>query len=406
MEIRLRDIGKIREADIVIDGISVIAGENNTGKSTVGKALYSIFHSGYDAEKVLRSLRFNGILRSPTVSRFALSRAMGGMERDFANEVLQEYEAGRIISQSNVYELILKYIQDDKQISSVELLGDDIFDGLQIPDRELIRQRAGSIFAFEFDEQINNLKTENFGSIQLHIQDTNIEIIFVHNSIEKMDNLLEFYNDALYIDDPFVLHNQRGSLTDSGIGGYRRVLREYLQPVRQKNIVRDIRVEAMLEQIYKKINAVCEGNIGLERSRLVYKDGKTSINVDNLSAGLKSFVILKTLLQNEVLEYNGTVILDEPEIHLHPEWQLKFAELIVLLQKSFHLHILLNTHSPYFLNAIEAYSQKYGVVEKCRYYLAEDKEGYGYIEDVTNNTELIYKKLVHPLQVLEDIEND
>ena len=79
----------------------------------------------------------------------------------------------------------------------------------------------------------------------------------------------------------------------------------------------------------------------------------------NLSTGLKSFVIIKRLLENGNIDENGTIILDEPEIHLHPEWQLKFAEIIVLMQKEFNTNILLNTHSPYFLNAIEVYSRKY-----------------------------------------------
>ena len=39
------------------------------------------------------------------------------------------------------------------------------------------------------------------------------------------------------------------------------------------------------------------------------------------------------------------MILDEPEIHLHPEWQLAYAELIVLLEKKFDLSIVVTTHS-------------------------------------------------------------
>ena len=75
---------------------------------------------------------------------------------------------------------------------------------------------------------------------------------------------------------------------------------------------------------------------------------------------------------NSYIKTRGVIILDEPEIHLHPEWQLLFAELIVLLHKEFGLHILLNTHSPYFLNAIEVYSAKYQVADKCKYYLTEN----------------------------------
>ena len=44
MELYLRNIGKIAEASVRIDGISVIAGENDTGKSTIGRVLFSTFN--------------------------------------------------------------------------------------------------------------------------------------------------------------------------------------------------------------------------------------------------------------------------------------------------------------------------------------------------------------------------
>lgn len=46
MRIKLENITKIDKADVVVDGITVIAGENSSGKSTVGRVLYSIFDCG------------------------------------------------------------------------------------------------------------------------------------------------------------------------------------------------------------------------------------------------------------------------------------------------------------------------------------------------------------------------
>ena len=40
MKLKVNNFAKIKEADIIIDGITVIAGENNTGKSTIGKILF------------------------------------------------------------------------------------------------------------------------------------------------------------------------------------------------------------------------------------------------------------------------------------------------------------------------------------------------------------------------------
>ena len=77
------------------------------------------------------------------------------------------------------------------------------------------------------------------------------------------------------------------------------------------------------------------------------EEDEKKLNIVNYSSGMKTFYLIKSLLEKGVIRENGTLILDEPEVHLHPEWQLKFAEIIVLLQKEFGLHILINTHSPY-----------------------------------------------------------
>lgn len=59
MRFIIKNIGKLTSADIDIDGIAVIAGENNTGKSTISKSLYSVFRGLYDIEsRVKEEKRF------------------------------------------------------------------------------------------------------------------------------------------------------------------------------------------------------------------------------------------------------------------------------------------------------------------------------------------------------------
>lgn len=50
MRLNIKNFAKIKDADIIIDGITIIAGENNTGKSTVGKVLFSLFNSLQDID--------------------------------------------------------------------------------------------------------------------------------------------------------------------------------------------------------------------------------------------------------------------------------------------------------------------------------------------------------------------
>ena len=61
MRLNLENIGKIKEATIDMQGITVIAGENNTGKSTVGKALFAIFNSFYEIQNQIYKERLQSI---------------------------------------------------------------------------------------------------------------------------------------------------------------------------------------------------------------------------------------------------------------------------------------------------------------------------------------------------------
>jgi len=56
----INNIGKLKNAKVEIKGITVIAGENDTGKSTVGKILFSVFNSFYKLnEKIIKLKKTN-----------------------------------------------------------------------------------------------------------------------------------------------------------------------------------------------------------------------------------------------------------------------------------------------------------------------------------------------------------
>ena len=65
----------------------------------------------------------------------------------------------------------------------------------------------------------------------------------------------------------------------------------------------------------------------------------------------------------------------EPEAHLHPSWQNKFAEVIVLLVKLLNVNILLTSHSPkFFVLAIDAYMRKYEINAEDKFYQTKQFE--------------------------------
>ena len=249
--------------------------------------------------------------------------------------------------------------------------------------------------------------------INLKIKNVNVEISVNDNINFEITNRLNLNTAVIYIDDPLAMDNHRHMptsirylTTPNRYLSHREHLRMWLRKPSSSMAIDEIIKTRKLNNIFEKLDAVCPGKVVIKNYRsFAYDEGDSevvSIDIANVSTGLKTFAIIKTLLLNGALEDNGTIILDEPEIHLHPEWQLLFAELIVLLQKEFNMHILLNTHSPYFLDAIDVYSHKHGISSKCRYYLAENTGKTSVITDVSNNIERIYQKLARPLQVLEN----
>ena len=281
---------------------------------------------------------------------------------------------------------------------------------MKLKDKDFFNKVITDRFNKEFSAQINNIYTKERASVQLNVQNYLIDITIKDNSVRLMSEQKLLNTEAIYIDDPFILDDV-GSMyfyDKNKRTNERKLDLSYKLYYKndKKNTIDEMILEEKLNKIYKQLNIVCEGTLEESNSGVGYKklNSNETLDVRNISTGLKTFVILKTLLQKGWIEEKGTIILDEPEIHLHPEWQLLLARLIVLLQKELNMHILLNTHSPYFLNAIEVYSLKYNVDNKCKYYLAsEDEENKSVIiEDVSNYTEAIYKKLAKPLQDLED----
>ncbi len=429
MKVFLKNIGGIGEATVEINGISVIAGENNTGKSTVGKALFSVFNSFFDIEAVIKSERLqsirnilvHGLSSKGSILLETAARYNAGDNVDYLLNYKTDYSklAGDILIGSEPYmnsseklkEAILNaIIQDNTQsyMTNLDEVVNRIADVMNISDNDIIKTVLNRKLDAEFNGQVSNIYNDTEGEIKLRIKDQWIVIKIQENHVTDIDYLPYLLREVIYLDDPFVLDQPDYNLDGkaSRYTDHKEHLRNNLFGAPKKSgVIDEIIVNRKFNSIYEKVDMVCSGDITKNNnSELEYrkKGSDKGMDIRNLSTGLKTFVILKMLLQNGMIDYNGIIILDEPEIHLHPEWQLIFAELIVLIQKEFGMHVLLNTHSPYFLNAIEVYAAKYDVADQCQYYLAYKKDDLAYIDNVTDNIELIYQKLARPLQKLEN----
>ena len=417
MKLSIRNVGKLKEADVEINGITVITGENDTGKSTVGKVLWSVFNSFYKVYEQIEKERIDFVNEQiySYVKNLDKSDNVKKKTLDMAIDIIQNYSI-YYRNEENIKNYITEKFKENNYFVDakvIEELTGDLYVVLGIKSIEIISSIIEQKLSTEFHDEIKNKNTESQEetSVELCIRNKilnfnieegiNVAGEFVENLKGDIDDF-DLATEAVFIDNPFIIDDIE-NIFEQKKKNYRQHLVSKLYYNRNENTVKKMYVNEKLEKIYKKLNSIASGKITIKNLDVYYKDSKMEINAKNLSTGLKTFAIIKMLLQNGTLEENGTIILDEPEIHLHPEWQLKFAELIVLLQKEFGMHILLTTHSPYFLNAIEVFSERHKIDDKCKYYVAENEGNSSIIKDVTGNTREIYRKLARPIQDLENI---
>ncbi len=352
-----------------------------------------IAHEGTPRNRVLGSTMFPVRKISDTIARIKEEK-----------ETIELVEIEEIIT-----DIITRVVVDkdeiDKMLDIIREMSKNVENILELPEDIIVLEILSRYFENVFYGQINSLiDKDSDAELKLRMKDKEINLLFENDRCIKFVPEINLLHNAIYIDNPFII-DKLSSYEDLNITA--QLLKELLTSSLNENlmdgIIGTVLAKEKLSKIYETLGSVVDGKVQEQNDRFYFnKEGfNKPISVENLSTGLKSFVVLKMLIEKGKIREKDVLILDEPEVHLHPQWQIIYAELIVLLQKYFDLSIIVTTHSPYFLDAINLYSVKYGLKEKVNYYLSSEKERGVEIEKV--DVDQIYKKMSSPIQILETL---
>lgn len=301
------------------------------------------------------------------------------------------------------------YINTSLYHEQFEDIIDLILDALRLSDKEIVEKLIENEFKSEFTNQIINLYNSNQALLVYKDENQTFSVTFKNSQQVNVSNVVSSKLYPIYIDNPNILDSNKISRFNlknrDKIDNHEDVLLKKLFSNEPQNAVSSLLNQKKSESILQNISSIISGKLIMtQENECYYRETEISpsISVNNLSAGIKIFVILKTLLQNNQITSNTVLILDEPETHLHPKLQVTLAELIILFQKFIGLKILLNTHSPYFLEAIEVFSAKYGLYSDIKYYLSRNDGNISFITDTTHNIDAIYSLLAIPINKLEE----
>jgi len=97
----------------------------------------------------------------------------------------------------------------------------------------------------------------------------------------------------------------------------------------------------------QELETSLQGRIIQENNDFVFKKGKQKFSIALTAEGVKKIGIINQLLKNKVIDKNCVLIIDEPEVALHPNIMKKVAKILYNLSKV-GVQIFISTHS-YFI---------------------------------------------------------
>ena len=423
LKIQIENIGKVKDANIVLEGISVIAGLNGTGKSTIAKSVFASVNARRNMLDKIRNDRKlsidDQIIRWMDQNNNLNNEYYMDTTGVLADCILESFENEKWNKKDvskNVKTIIEEYCKNNRLSDhGIEEVVGHIVTVLDRTMDEYVNFFIEQYYQNVFKRQINPIGTKEKSSV--HYKKTEGERK-IESSVEIENNKLNIVGrplifqqeNAIYIETYSVLDfcEETGRRTRRGSYLNRMTLpaRELLSSLTEERVLsydEQQKVELNEKIAQDIVEQVTHGYLRKNQSgslEFLDKDAEEKIEFSNMSAGLKIFTVLQQLIGNYSLKEGDVLIVDEPEVNLHPTWQVVLAEILVRVYKELGIYILVNSHSPYFIRAIEVKMAEYECALQGHYYYMDQKDNGVVCKEVSDNTNVIYDALYRPLMEL------
>lgn len=410
IKVVVEDFRAVKSAEIILDGITVVSGENGCGKSTLSKLLYYAFKTVNEYERMVRQELY--------VSVDAILKRVAGLFEDIFAWVKEQHNVSwdevnlYLIKKDYYFSLDIGRLRDVcvGYVASLSMLVSQDMEKFSVEEKQFpfwVRARMILLSILKeyglnddfsdasFDAIITALKeiiSKQFLLAESKLESRNINMLdavfsrsFNGQSVIGKFNLYEYgacitdrrqnrvlnlssIERVLYMDTPMAVGIDNGFV-------HWRELNEILRSTAYSGLFGE-ELENLLS------HEILHGSIGIdknltERFEYTREDG-LKVNLLDCATGIKSFAVLQLLIRNGFLNNKTLLVIDEPEAHLHPQWIVEYARLVVLLNKRLGVKFFIATHNPDMISAIKYISEKEEVAGELNFYLAIKDSDYSY----------------------------
>lgn len=403
----MADYHAVEKAEIKLDGITVLAGVNGSGKSTVSRCLYYIIkgtnefdrYVDYDvlmAERSFMRRISRGATSLSTEGSYEFRNKLAIYERRLGD--VEDMEArksqGHIIIEGLI-SLLSDYVRNTREHSELPRIqslfnfepveGED-FENYLAGLREKLEYEYDSLFEkgevkkrertlkdlLDVISHFSLWKDKTFCKFDL----TEDGVSLVSEDKVKLPLSLE---NTVYYDTQDIYGAVNGYYTSD----FGRLLREEHGDLPEEGRVVGTMMERMLGGTvsYDKD----ESSIFGDKTFNFHREDGLVFPLREAATGVISISYIYRLLKNGWLNSGTLLIIDEPEAHLHPQWIVEFARILIFLHKRLGVKILVSSHNPDMVSAIQSIAAKEEVLDKTRFYLSEQSE--------SDRNKFVYKDL-------------
>ena len=445
--IEFRNLGKIKEANIQIRPFTVIAGCNSSGKSFITKSLYSLF-SGMGrtnkeyivAELVTGLLLYSeDIIHLPDFLKISVNSELEAYIKKLEQEVqfledlshkemtyLQASPAltnidlllGKLqvlFKKGTKSQLSLAGIEEDASLSKKDkrlvphffelahTACNTLSDHLSNPDIRLndaicmnIAESLRDNFTISstsqlvhFNKYCATIKGDDFGLVKI-----TDKIDAVANTISKINTFNA--HPPIYLESPIYWklsdaledskkalditakkRNLFGNQLVSKVPKYFFDVLELLDDQVKTDLFNDI--AQTIEEAIKGSLSISDGGI-----KFVDKESNKAVSLSVTALGITNLGMIALLLERGAILPGTFLFIDEPEVHLHPMWQVVLVQVLHELSKR-GVNVVIASHSIDIMKAIENLMNSDEDIDQQTHFGLNQLTEDGHSIDVTDN---------------------
>mgnify|MGYP003457640643 FL=1 len=331
IKVRIDQLGRIRDSEILVSPLMVFSGESGLGKSYLALLCHYFF------ELLINTSRLNHFFVDNNIDFNILSKDFKdvGTALEIKKQDLEAWMAKDAI-------LYLRY-----------MLG---YDGISGQIEITLPESVPDTMAFTYKKELTGLvdKEEiytilSLGNLRFRIQEKTQFDESPFAFLLRFVLIDYIFGNYQMLDSTFVLPPSRGPILTEQIIPTTVMYSEFLNDMAGLNRIKP-RPDTASEIVLELFRTILEGEVDKEETTYIYTTNDASMPVSAAAASIREIAPLQILAKKQDVS-RCAILVEEPEAHLHPLKQRMMADIIGALSHNGAI-MQITTHSDYFLRRL------------------------------------------------------